>query len=230
MRRVVLILSAIRYPSLVDLPNNSEQTMKKPLTKLVALASVIASMSVAAGENYNYSHLTAGAAFIKSDSPNGQKIDETGFLASGAYEFETIPLIINAGYIHSSVNDDERSGVYGNSYYAGAGVVFSPTDRLDIVPGFAVGSAKATEQVGAIKEEKNVAFYNAAVDVRFHLERGLWLTTGLAYQKYDDKARKSKTLFDIGAEYVVSDTWSLGIDFQNHSDGHATTLFGKVFY
>ena len=153
MRRVVLILSAIRYPSLVDLPNNSEQTMKKPLTKLVALASVIASMSVAAGENYNYSHLTAGAAFIKSDSPNGQKIDETGFLASGAYEFETIPLIINAGYIHSSVNDDELSGLYGNSYYAGAGVVFSPTDRLDIVPGFAVGSTKATLDVGAIKED-----------------------------------------------------------------------------
>ena len=207
--------------------------MKNPFIKLVILASAVVSMSVIANEHYNYSNLTVGASLLREDISTGNKVDSTGFVATGSYKFENTPLIINAGYTYNSVDEGELiagADIYQHSYFAGAGVVISATDRLDIIPGIAIGSREVTVESGANKVQVDSTFYDAMVDVRFHLERGLWLTTGLTYQDYDENTLDSNTLFDVGAEYVVNDTWSLGIDFTTSSDGHATALFGKVFY
>ena len=207
--------------------------MKNTFIKLVILTSAIASMSVIANEHYNYSNLTVGASFLREDISTGDKVDSTGFVAAGSYKFENTPLIINAGYTYNSVDEGELisgADLYQHSYFAGAGVVISATDRLDIIPGIAIGSREVTMESGANKVQVDSTFYDAMVDVRFHLERGLWLTTGLTYQDYDENRLDSNKFFDVGAEYVVNDTWSLGIDFATSSGGRATTLFGKVFY
>ena len=206
--------------------------MRKPLFMLTVVASLTASALANAGENYNYSHFTAGAAFGKSDI-GAASIDETGWFVQGAYEFDSLPLILHAGYAYSSVDDDELvsdASLETYNYFVGSKFVISPTERLDILPGFAVGRADSISTQGSSDVKVEVTAYTAFLDVRFHLERGLWLTTGYAYQDYDEERLDSSNIFKIGAEYVVNNDWALGLAYQSTADSMGTRLFARVFY
>ena len=206
--------------------------MRKPLFMLTVVASLTASALVNAGENYNYSHITAGAAFGKSDI-GATRIDETGWFVQGTYEFDSLPLILDASYAYSSVDDDELASdasLDGQSYFVGSKLVISPTERLDILPGIAVGRIDSTATQGSSDVKVEVTSYTASLDVRFHLERGLWLTTGYTYQDYDEELLDSSNIFTIGADYVVNDDWALGLAYQSTADSHLTRLFARIFY
>ncbi|WP_419834900.1 outer membrane beta-barrel protein [Endozoicomonas atrinae] len=206
--------------------------MRKPLLMLTAAASLAASALVSAGENYNYSHVTLGAAFTNTEL-GGLTVDETGWFVQGAYELESLPLVLEGGYSYSSVNDDELvtdASLDGHSYFVGSRFIISPTDRLDILPGIAVGRTDITASLDSSEAKADVTSYTASLDVRFHLERGLWLTTGVAYQDYDEDMLDSTNFFNLGAEYVVDSDWSLGLNYLTHSDGNSTRLFAKIFY
>ncbi|WP_163371480.1 hypothetical protein [Endozoicomonas acroporae] len=205
---------------------------KKPLLMLTTVTSLVASALVNAGDNYNYSHITVGAGFGNSEIDE-LTIDETSWFVQGAYEFDALPLILEAGYAYSSVNDDELvsdAGLEGHIYFVGSKFVISPTERLDILPGIAVGRTDSTITLGSGEVKTEITSYTASLDVRFHLERGLWLTTGYAYQDYDEKLVDESNVFNIGAEYVVNDDWALGLDYHTTSDDNVTRLFAKVFY
>lgn len=151
--------------------------MRKPLLMLTAAASLAASALVSAGENYNYSHFTLGAAFTNTEL-DGLTVDETGWFVQGAYELESLPLVLEGGYGYSSVNDDELvtdASLDGLSYFVGSRFIISPTDRLDIPPGIAVGRTDVTASLDSSEAKADVTSYTASLDVRFHLERGLWL-------------------------------------------------------
>ncbi|MFK0572614.1 outer membrane beta-barrel protein [Endozoicomonas sp.] len=206
--------------------------MRKPLLMLTAAASLVASTLVNAGENYNYSHITVGAGFGNSEIDE-LTIDETSWFVQGAYEFDALPLILEAGYAYSSVNDDELvsdASLDGHIYFVGSKFVISPTDRLDILPGIAVGRTDATATLGSSEVNTDITSYTASLDVRFHLEQGLWLTTGYAYQDYDEELLDSDNFFNIGTEYVVNDDWAIGLDYHTNSDDNITRLFAKIFY
>ncbi|MBO9481338.1 outer membrane beta-barrel protein [Salinisphaera sp. G21_0] len=206
--------------------------MGKPLFMLTAIASLVASTLVNAGENYNYSHITVGAGFGNSEIDE-LTIDETSWFVRGAYKLDSLPFILEAGYAYSSVNDDELvndADLDGHIYFVGSKFVISPTERLDILPGIAVGRTDSTATLGSGEVKTEITSYTASLDVRFHLERGLWLTTGYAYQDYNEKLLDKSNFFNIGAEYVVNDDWALGLDYHTTSDNNLTRLFAKVFY
>lgn len=206
--------------------------MGKPLLMLTAAVSLAASALVSAGENYNYSHFTVGAGFGNSEI-DGLKIDDTSWYVRAAYELESFPLVLETGYAFTSINDDELasdSGMDQSTYFLGTSFIISPTDRLDILPGIAIGRADTTVSVGSSDAKAEVTSYTASIDVRFHLERGLWLTTGYAYQDYDEELLDNTNFFEIGAEYVVDTDWALGLNYLTNSDGNSTRLFAKVFY
>ena len=206
--------------------------MRKPLFMLTVVASLTASALANAGENYHYSHITAGAAFGQSDIA-AASIDNTGWFVQGAYEFDSLPLILDAGYAYSSVDDDELvsdASLDGYHYFIGSKFVISPTERLDILPGVAVGRTDSIATQGSSEVKDKVTYYAATLDVRFHLERGLWLTTGYAYQDYDEELLDSSNIFKIGAEYVVNDDWALGLAYHSTADSKLTQLFVRLFY
>ncbi|USE33933.1 outer membrane beta-barrel protein [Endozoicomonas sp. SCSIO W0465] len=205
---------------------------KKPLLMLTTVASLVTSTLVNAGDNYHYSHITVGAGLGNSEIDE-LSIDETSWFVQGAYEFDALPLILEAGYAYSSVNNDELvsdASLDGHSYFVGSKFVISPTERLDILPGIAVGRTDSSATLGSGEVKTEITFYSASLDVRFQLERDLWLTTGYAYQDYDEKLLDKSNVFNIGAEYVVNDHWALGLDYHTTSDNNLTRLFAKVFY
>ncbi|WP_257266719.1 hypothetical protein [Endozoicomonas sp. ONNA2] len=206
--------------------------MGKSLFILTTAASLVASALVNAGENYNYSHITAGAGFGDSEIDE-HTIDETSWFVEGAFESDSLPLILEAGYAYSSVNDGELvndASLDGNTYFVGSKFVISPTERLDILPGIAVGRTDSTVTPGSGEVKTEITSYTGSLDVRFHLERGLWLTTGYAYRDYDENLLDNIDLFNIGAEYVVNDDWAFGLDYNSTSDNNLTRLFARVFY
>lgn len=207
--------------------------MIKPLFMLTAAASLVASTLVIAGENYNYSRITAGLAFGNTKMDDFTTKEDKSWYIQGAYELSFIPLIFETGYTHTSVNDDElpvNLKEYGNAYFIGTSLIISPTDRLDILPGIAVSRLSSTEREDLNKKKTELTAYTASLDVRFHLERGLWLTAGYDYREYDEEQLDPDNFFKIGAEYVVDSNWAIGVDYIADPDTSNTHLFARLFY
>ncbi|MGB1271596.1 MAG: hypothetical protein ACPG5T_05950, partial [Endozoicomonas sp.] len=89
---------------------------------------------------------------------------------------------------------------------------------------------KPRVSVNSSDVKETITVYSAGLEGRFHVESGLWLNVGYAYQKYNEDGIDNDSFYSVGAEYAASKNWGLGLKYTGSSDQNVTQLFLKLFY
>ena len=204
----------------------------KKILMLTTMVSLVSSSVAVANDHYNYSRITLGASFTNSEVDD-QTIDGNGWLAQGAYELEALPVILGAGLSQSSVDNDELTdgaSIDQQFMTLTSHFLISPFDRLDILPGFSIDRTKITTKTNSYNSNISANSYTGLLDLKYHLEDGLWLTAGYAHRQYEGDDFDTTNFYNFGAEYVVDFNWALGLSHQRFSDGYNTNFYIQLFF
>ena len=182
-------------------------------------------------EDYNYSFVHVGMGYNQQHQ-GIESIDGNAYYINGAYQVSTSPVILHAGYAYNQTNRNELpedTAMTSTSYFAGASLLFQSSDRLHVLPSVASGQLRSHITEGRQGSTTQIAVYSAAITARYHLEKGLWLYSGLTHQQYNEDSDSKPNFFTAGAEYQVSRDWGFGIGYRGNSDQYTTQFFVKWF-
>ena len=186
----------------------------------------------------NYTFVRTGFGF-NNQSPGQQKTDGASWFIHGVYQIPTLPFIVNAGYSFGRIDKGEVKSatgaqnveIDGRSYYAGAGVVLRPFDRVHLIPSFTAGRVRNSLVADTLAATDKSTALASSLTIRYQFNGGLWLNTGYVQQYYLGRGDKSGRpgYFTAGSEYQVNKLWGLGINYRGNSDQYATRFYLKFY-
>ena len=186
-------------------------------------------------EDTHYSFVNTGIGF-NHQSQKLLRFNGTSWFMNGSYKVPAQPIIFNAGYAFSRVDKNGallNIDINGASYFTGVSLLLKPTERFHIIPSLASGRLHnvLTSETEKMTDKTNAL--TTSVNARYHLERNLWLNSGIIHQYYTHKnvrtEHKTSDYFTAGVEYYVDKDWGFSFNYRGNSEQFTTLMSVKFF-
>lgn len=189
-----------------------------------------------AAEDSHYNVINAGIGY-NHQNQNIQRFYGTSWFINGSYQLPTYPIMINAGYAFSRVDKNpalKNIAINGASYFSGVSLLLKPTERLHITPSLTSGRLHNVMINTKDKITEKTNAFTLSFNAHYHLEKNLWLNSGIIHQHYIREIRRPKRktsdYFTVGAEYFIDKDWGIGLNYRGNSEQFSTMMFVKCFF
>ena len=190
--------------------------------------------------SYNYSYIKARGSSGYSDG-SGKKIGYSNYGVDIQYQLKSFPLFVRATLGYGSIDKNElpdNSSLTEIGYLIGAGLIISPTDNINLLPGFSVGQTQTELKANGSTLMVDATLYTIELDARAHVGKGLWVNAGVgsthyditSINGYDVSASTHGKGVKLGAEYQMDADVGMGIEHKWRTGGGESSLFVKFFY